>query len=287
MVTIIYGAEPWLSDHYREREIGGMDYVRATSFSSKEALYLKTQLLFDEPRVCLVLDSVKDISDKLMEYVKDPVKDSSLIIQLKEYDARSKAFKRLISCDGIELIECKRYSEKQYYAFLKGRIESAGKRISTEAFTTLARRIGYDKDDEVTLYTVENLLDNLINASDEEITSELVEDIVPLKNAVDRFGIAPLISKGEKEKIISLIPAIRKQVGTVAFLNILLRELRIAYKNKFFTRDEIGATSYNFKEWDVGRVRNAIVKVNGVIQDITQSKLPEEAALYVALDGIM
>jgi len=287
MVTIIYGAEPWLSDHYREKEMGGMDFVRATCFSSKESLYLKTQLLFEEPRVCLVLDDCKGISDKLIEYVKEPVKDSTLIIQIKEVDNRSKAFKSLIACSGIELIECKRYTRQQYHAFVKGRIESAGKVISADAFALLVERMGYDKDDSITLYSVENLMNNLIGASEDTITAELVEDIVPLRNAVDRFGIAPLISKGDREKVIELIPEIRKQVGTVAFLNILLREFRVAYKLKFFSRDEVGASSYNFKDWGCERIRDALVKVNEVIRAVTSSELPEEAALYVALNEVM
>lgn len=287
MVTIIYGAEPWLCDRYREKEIGGMDFVRATSFSSKESQTLKSNLLFGEPSVCLILDDVKGINDKLLDYVADPVKDSNLVIQLKEYDSRSKAFKQLIYSDGIELIECKRYNQKQYTYLLLSRITKAGKKITSENMELLADRIGYLKDDDITLYSVENILDNLINASEDVITAELIGDIVPMRNAVDRFGIAPLISKGEKERVIEKVPEIRKQVGTVAFLNILLREFRIAYKAKFFTRDEIGAASYNFKDWSLERIKKALVDTSDVIKAVTSSLMPEEAALYVLIDNIM
>lgn len=287
MVTVIYGAEPWLCDRYREKEIGGMDFIRATSFSSKESQTLKTQFLFGEPCVCLVLDDVKGINDKLLSYVAEPIEDSTLVIQVKEYDNRSKAFKQLISAKGVQLIECKRYNQKQYLSFLLNRIEKSGKKITADDMNLLAERIGYLKDDDLTLYSVENILNNLINASADVITAELIDDIVPLRNAVDRFGIAPLISKGEKEKVIALLPEIRKQVGTVAFLNILLREFRIAYKSKYFSREEIGAACYNFKDWSIERIKNALVDTNNVIQAVTSSLMPEEAALYVVLDSIM
>ena len=75
--------------------------------------------------------------------------------------------------------------------------------------------------------------------------------------------------------------------GAVAFLSILYREFRIAYKAKFFSASEIGAWRVNFKSWSEEELLLAMQIVGSSIEKQKSNLLPEEICIAVTMQKLI
>lgn len=289
MVTLIYGPETYLKDREKASRTKGMDdVVHTRKFDIEESEALSFPGFFD-PVMVLSLEKEKDISGELIAYCKSPNLSATLIIVMQSVDERSKIWKELVAVKNVEKIYCKRVDGEKLNIFVLSVLKSAGKTIRKDVFAHLCERIGYESDADMTLYSVGNLLSNLVAAAEgTEIDESIVDEIVPLKVCEDRFGMAAFLDKGDSMALYSQCELLTKEPGPVAFLSLLSRDFRVAYKMKAgFAYGAIGASTKHFASWDLSEIVEALDVLGELIAQSKEHSLPESVIIPMAFQRIL
>jgi len=208
---------------------------------------------------------------------------------MADVDKNSNKWKQLSSIKSIEKVFCKRADREKLNIFVLSVLKGAGKTVRQNVFNHLVERIGYEKDTEMSLYSVGNLLSNLCVAyEDTELTLDMVDEIIPIKECEDRFGMAELLDSKDSVALYSQCHLLTKEPGVIAFLSLLSRDFRVAYKMKIgFTYNDIGASTKHFTDWSREELLKSLEILAELIAQSKDGSLPEDVIIPMAFQRIL
>lgn len=278
-VILIYGDEPYMIE--REKALvaseGGM--VRLQEFTSDALHMLRSASLFGPARVLLEVDNLKKLdNDVFRRYVEDPAKDAVLLILIRKVDERTKLFSLLKENENILIKKCDKVSDKTLVTFLQGIFKRRERSVEENAFQLLVERLNY-RDADVTMYTCGNAITNMLDATDSAITVSDIDTFFPETAVFNRFKIAPLLEKKDMESLYKAAADLTKDPGAIPFLMLLQRELRVAYKSRYFSMAEIGAKCASFRNMSEKFLVAAMSIVSDTVVALKLSNIPEEIAV--------
>lgn len=278
MVKILYGEEPYIIEREKFEMADGGSFVRHQEFSAEDALMLRTPSFCGPRKMLLELESVREVNNTLINYLEYPCNGSDLIIIFRDFDEKSHIGRKMQKMPGIKIVNCKKVSRKTLQGFLLGIVRRNNKQIRQAAMDFLISRLGYVNRD-VTLYTCGNLLMNLIDGiEEEEITCEYIDEYIPERDMINRFGLIPLIEKKDSA-IYSISKNLTEEGGPIVFLMLLQRELRIAYKSRFYQVQEIGCWKTGFQSWSIDKILYAMDEVADIVYGLKRGAIPDSIAI--------
>ena len=196
-LTLIGGDEPYLIDNSKRTLIGtfelaDLNYMTSDVLDAEVLEHLFACPVMDDRRAALVrINHLKEAdNDTFREYLKNPV--GTLIIQFKEYDARSAFFQELCRKKLLILHNKEKLHSDQIQTFLVKQITHRGNKITPDALKALLERSCYQENDSMNLYVLLGYLNSLC-ALGNPVTKDMVCSIVPQYHNEDIFGIAKMI----------------------------------------------------------------------------------------------
>lgn len=147
----------------------------------------------------------------------------------------------------------------------------------------------YQYDPNVTMFTIGNMLTNLIDGMEVTgpVTTKDIENTFQRKDTVNKFGIAALLEKQDRGKLYQLVPSLQEENGSIPFLMLLMRELRVAYKSRLFSLEEIGVKTVNFKSWSNNQLIQGMTIVGDVVYKLKSSEIQESIAIPYCFNELM
>lgn len=289
-IFVIYGEEPYLINKKQADVISDESAFCHQQFTPDTISQLWQDSFFSaKPCGIVELEDIKGLNESFFHYVDNPNKEAVLAVTIRNVDERTREFKALLERKGkVQLVRCDKLNDKSYQAFVMRMISGAGKSIQRDTFGHLMDRIGYEDHSEVTLYTCENMLKNIIAACDgAEITDALIDGLYPMKNNINKFGVAGLIDQGDKAKLFSIAPVLTEE-GVIPFLGLLMREYRIACKAKLYPVSEIGVRScQNFRSWDMQELVTAMRIISNVVASVKAAVMPDSIAVAYTFNKLL
>lgn len=230
-IELIYGTEPYLIREYRENVVKGiampdLNVLVSSQFTDAERDFARQAPFFAERKVLILELEKLSASDMLENYMKDPSKRTEVYIFAKDVDRRLGIYKKFPK-DGIRQFD---KNPGMLRKWVMEYLSAKGCRISVQAYNELANRIHYDLDD-VNLYHVKAALEKLCSTAD-DITPELVAQLVAANEKEDLFGLIELIDRNETAELFRQADIMLKGGGqsVIGTLSLLLRSYRILYK---------------------------------------------------------
>lgn len=289
-VFVIYGEEPYLLNKRKSDLVSGRDAFFHQEFTQDTVSQLWQDSFFStNPCGVVELECVKGLNEAFFHYADNANEKAMLVVTIRNMDERTREYKTLLANKGrIQLIRCDKLSGKSYQDFVMRKISAAGKRIRRETFLCLLNRIGYEERSEVTLYTCENMLKNIIAVCDgEEITMAVIDSLYPERSSINKFGVASLIDQRNKAKLFAIAPVLTEE-GVIPFLGLLMREYRIAFKAKICPVSEIGVrASRNFCTWDMPELVKAMRIISSVTAFVKEAAMPDSIAIAYTFNQLL
>ena len=277
-VTVIYGCEPYMIEHYKSKSLTGRA-MHFTEFSEEALSQLRTLSLFGAPEVLVDAESLSVLDhERFWRYLASPSEEGSLVVVIRKVDERTKAFKKLKESSNIILRKCDKLDGTRFQNFLLGIVKKRSRKIEADAFQLLMERLGYS-DPDVNLYTCGNAVMQMLDGTDGDITRKMVEFLFPAEEDVNRFQVGGLIESRKCAALYEAAAKLTKDPGPIPFLMLLQRELRIAYKARYFKPAEIGTRGASFKSWRENDLIAGMSIVGGIVEKIKRSEIPENVAI--------
>lgn len=289
-VTLFYGEEDyciWFKKHKILDSIESLNFnMGEFEVFDKDTLdFCNTFPFMSSKRACILQPKeLKELDCKLfLDYIKSPVETTEVIIIPQKVDKRSKLYKTMKEACVIE--ECNKLEtlekvKKMVAIFLK----DTGAKIKEDACDELIRRLNYFRRSEVTLWTLKNTLMNL-SQSAEIVDLALVESLVEDNEKENVFALIDCLKRGD-------MPALRRQEelilraeGTpIGALSAMLREFRIAYKQKLFgvSPREIGVQSISLTGESEEYLIRGLTVITETISSIKSGTVSASNALSLA-----
>lgn len=270
-----------------------------TSFLGKDAdaqmLYdaLKSISMFSPKNLVIIREAdklKKDVLDSLFRYLQSPSPASTLVIEAKKLDGRSK-FMKAVEKQSV-IVECKSLYANQVPSWINIEVARLGKRISMEAARFLGDMVGADLGqlkmsiERVSLYVGER---DLIELKDiEEAVIETAQRTV--------FELSDAIGMRKVDKALStLTNLLEAGQAPVFILNMISRHIRLLIKTRevsgkiqsmpelarylgvhpFFVKNYV-SQSRNFSAKELRRFFNLLSRCDRALKS---SRLPRERIL--------
>lgn len=200
---------------------------------------------------------LKAHADRLVGYLKDPVRTSTLILRTAKLDGRSRAAKAMVSTGAI--IECGRLRWADARAWLHVRAEAMGTKLAPQAASDLVEAVGTD------LLALGMELDKLIAYADGErsITPEHVGEVVTHGRQRSIFDLGNAVVAGDAAGALRLCGGLLLRGERREYIiSMLARQVRRLWSVHRLRADgasqqDIGR-SMGMQDWMVRRALNAL-----------------------------
>lgn len=268
-IQILFGTEPYGIDVKRHKLIDGVDSLNIRTFSgdfTSDILSVCQQYPFLADRKVVILDcaSLKNLNnDAFAFYLEAPSDTTDLLIIVKDVDKRLKLYKKLQAMKLVTV--CNKVSVDDFEKTILYEAKKRGGKITMGGLKAFSQRINYENVSDMNLVKAVSYLQTCIDLGEGDVTESVVEKMVPNFQEGNAFSVAPLIMSGDiagYRKEVSLLP-VENAIGTAS---AILRELRIAYKSKYFGLSELA------------------VKKPSVFKDLSKEKLL--SMIYIVTDRI-
>ena len=289
-ITLIFGEEDyciWFKKHKIMSSIENLDFnmQEFEMFDKDTVAFCQTFPFMSDRRLCILQPKdLKDLDCKaFFDYIKAPCETTEVIILPQKVDKRSKVYKAIKADCTVE--ECVKLEneiklKKMIAYFLKG----TGVKIKEDASDELIRRLNYFKSPEVTLWTLKNTLHNLSQSAD-IIDTALVEELVEDNEKENVFLLVDCLKKGDLKTIRRQEKLILQAEGsTIGALSAMLREFRIAYKQKLFNASpkDLGVQFISLGKEDISYLYKGIDVLTSTITGIKNGTVSVNNALSLA-----
>lgn len=290
MIRILFGNEPYAIDARKKKLLQGIEDVTQFEgkFDAETLRSCRTFSLFSDKRgVILRADSLKALDNKTFEaYRKKESEGTVLVVIVKNADARTKIYKHLQK-EGL-LISCHKVErEEDFQKVILYELKREGAKITPKAMEELARRLNYFELEDMNLMRVVGYVKTLAMLS-KEITEELVREHIPCFERADAFRIASLIEERNASGILHEINMLPK-TDAIWVLSLVLREIRIALKLRYFNASEIGirVERAHFMKCQKDQLTKALQIVTDGIAGIKKGLFPDDFALKTTVAEVM
>lgn len=241
-IQVLYGNEPYGIDVKRRKLVEGVDSLNIRTFSgdfTPDVLSFCQQFPFLAVRKVVLLncESLKSLDTKAFSlYLDSPVKTTDLLVIVKNVDKRVKIYKKLHDKGVIKA--CDKVSMGDFQKTILYEAKKRGGKLSVDGLNAFSERINYENVEKMNLIKAVSYLQTCIELGKGEVTSSVVEKAIPFFQDGNAFSIAPCIMSGD-------ISAYRNEISllqadsAIGAASAILRELRIAYKSKYFSFGEL------------------------------------------------
>lgn len=234
---VLFGDEPYIIDKKVEELIKGITYPETNlsyfdEFNDALKNILNTYPLMDEKRlVVLTLDDFK-CDDTMIKVMKNTPDFTELVIVSKSVDKRSTHYK-ILSKENM-IFECCKLTENQLKKFVLNTLDQGCSKISNSAYGLLIQRLNYFQNPDVSLYTVEIFLKQLMFLN-KVITDEEIYRVMPETSQDKLYALSKAILTGKADKAFSLaLDFIDRGENTIGMLTLLHRVFKLAYKASLY-----------------------------------------------------
>lgn len=258
--SVITGEEPYIIDKMvaKIKEQIRFPEMNLSSFEQLDEEVrgiIKSIPMVDEKRVVILsFDEIKGSdSDELLKTVKGIPVTTEFVVVARSIDKRS-AFYKFVKKEE-KLQECNKLTETQLRRFAFDILEEKGSKITNSAYSLLVKHMNYFEDPEVSLYTVEVFIRQLMYLST-IITDYEVQKVVPESSNEKIYMLTKAMLSGNQEKTFSLaLDFIEREENVIGVLSMMLRVFRLAYKaslyddyNKAELGSLLGVPLYQFQD---------------------------------------
>lgn len=281
-IHLIYGDEPYLIKRAVDKLLPRDGAARYQEFSSETVTRLSSLSLFGDNSVLVTVDSLKALDQKcFLSYIDNPRDGALLVIRVRDVDKRLSLFTKLRKSPSVAIREIGKADNNTMKKFIQSIAIRQGSSITSSDAQKIMELSAYQYDPHVTMYTIGNMLTNLIDGMEVigPITAEDIERTFQRKDTVNKFGIAALLEKQDRGQLYQLAPSLQEENGAIPFLMLLMRELRIAYKSRLFSLEEIGVKSVNFKSWSNNQLIQGMTIVGDIVYKLKLSEIQENIAI--------
>lgn len=288
MVKILYGNEPYLIEQVKQQfksqiQNQDMNYSVFDSYSSDVLRTLETVPFFEEYRMAYV--SVTELSGLGNAFLKDieNIPDHAiLIIHVLDVDTRQSLYHSL--CKTQLLQKCDKISCSEVSSFVLNEAKNNGAVFEKDALSLFLEYENYSDAKDVSLFTLADDVKKLASYS-ATITVSSVRIIIKPNVSRKVFELYKMLKRKD-------IIRLREQADicsdkVIGTLCALLRELRMAYKSKYFSPSDIGVKYVALKDMPKKDIVKSIDITMSVIDGIKDGSIPESDALFYAFTKIM
>ena len=288
MVTLLYGNEPYvilkrkakIVDRLQNKQ---MNFQRFEGKFDTEVYNscIAYPFLEDKRVVLLDIESLGAIDCPLFdEYISKPVDSTDLLIICKNIDKRVKLYKKLNSL-GI-LVQCDKLDNETLKKAILCELSKKGGNIQGLAMAELVKRLNYENEDSVNMFTIIGYIDNML-AIDKGITLEMVEKYVPKYEEANVFALSKLLLGDTSIELLREVDMIDPD-ESIKTLSLLLRDFRIAYKLKFFDKKDVADKGVftSFSNYSVDVLLECMQTITDTIGDVKSGKTTNQQALKLA-----
>lgn len=243
MVRVLYGDEPYLINHNKNKLVGGIEEyaLNVVDKYSDELLSSLGSSLFG--RVGLIIrDYIPIKSDAFKKFIKEDkdCEDYIVVFLPKSVDMRSSVTKEMLTLGMLK--KCDKFKRERIHCFIRQMLSE--KDISAELIDKLILRVGYYEDLAVNLYTLEIAAKKLSFVEEKEITEEVLCREIEENITGSAFALSELLFANRKSEYFSLYEKLTESEASIGLLALLLRTVRIGYKSKLgFSCGEMGVNS--------------------------------------------
>lgn len=270
MVKVISGNEPYMVDYNTKTTIGAfelpeLNFHSFDGYDESVTSFLSSPAFGDERRVALVkVANLKEVDTPSFNSFIASGSNNLLVIQAKDYDARTSFYRKLRGDGMVELCNKDDY-EDMLPRFIHSKASQFGAVFEDGVVEDMLQRCSYVDNEEVTISVIAGYVEGMAVLS-KHITMETMRSMVPSYEKENRFALAKMIMDRN-------VPELRKQAlllqgEEIACLSALLREYRIAYKAKYFPYKEIGVSSSILSREDKSYIMRSIDILTDTIRGI-------------------
>lgn len=289
-IHLIYGSEPYLIQRAVDKLLPGDGTARYQEFSNETVIKLSSLSLFGDISVLVNVDSLKALDQKrFWSYIDAPQDSALLVIRVRNVDKRLSIFTRIQKAPSVTIQEIRKADNNTMERFIQSIAIRRGSSITSADAQKIVELSAYQYDPNVTMFTIGNMLTNLIDGMEVTgpVTIENIENTFQRKDTVNKFGIAALLEKQDRGKLYQLVPSLQEENGSIPFLMLLMRELRVAYKSRLFSLEEIGVKTVNFKSWSNNQLIQGMTIVGDVVYKLKSSEIQESIAIPYCFNELM
>jgi len=281
-IHLIFGSEPYLIQRAVDKLLPGEGTACYQEFSNETVTKLSSLSLFGDISVLVTVDSLKALDQKCFwNYIDIPQDHALLVIRVREVDKKLSIFTRLRKVPSVMIQEIGKADSKTMERFIRSVALRRGSSITSGGAQKIIELSAYQYNPNVTMYTIGNMLTNLIDGMEVvgPITTEDIERTFQKKDTVNKFGIAALLEKQDRGQLYQLVPALQEENGAIPFLMLLMRELRVAYKSRLFSLEDIGVKTVNFKSWSDNQLIQGMTIVGDIVYKLKTCEMQESIAI--------
>lgn len=290
MVQVLFGNEPYVILKRKQKIVNSLQnkQMNLQSFEGKfDQNLFNSCILFpfmeDKRVVLLDIDSLSALDTPEFEaYIKKPIPSTELIIICKNVDKRVKMYKKLDSL-GF-LIPCNKLDSATLRKTILWELSHKGGNIQELAYAELVKRLNYESEDSVNMFSVVGYIDNML-AIDKNITLEMVEKYVPKFEEANVFALSKLLLKDTASDLLKEVDMVDPE-DSIKTLSLLLRDFRIAYKLKYFDKSQLanksGGIFTSFADYSAEVLVNCMQVITDTISDVKTGRTTNNIALKSA-----
>ena len=288
MVKVLYGNEPYVVAKRKAKIVNALadKQMNFQQFDGKFDVDVYNSCLLypfmeDKRVVLLDIESLGSLDNPAFEeYLANPVVTTDLLIICKNVDKRVKLYKKLKSLDV--LVECNKLDGDTLKKAILCELSSKGGAIQELALAELIKRLDYENDEAVNMFTIVGYLDNML-AIDKGITLEMVKKYVPKHEEANVFALSKLLLGESSAELLKEIEMVDSD-ESIKTLSLLLRDFRVAYKLKYFDKKDVAEkgvfTSFSNCSADV--LVECMQTITDTISDVKAGRTTNEQALKLA-----
>lgn len=281
-IHLIYGIEPYLIERAVDKLLPGDGTIRCQDFSEQTVARLSSLSLFGDTSVLVTVDHLKALDQKCFwNYVDHPQDKALLVIRARAVDKRLSVYGRLQKSPSVIVQEIGKADENTMGRFIRSIVKRRGSSIADSDIRKILELSEYRSDPHVSMYTVGNLLTNIIDGMEviAPITTADIEQAFHKRDLVNRFGVAALLEKKDRGQLYQLVPSLLEDGSAIPFLMLLMREMRVAYKSRLFSLEEIGIRTANFKSWSANQLVRGMAIIGDVVHKLKSAEIQEDIAI--------
>lgn len=295
MKKIIFGAEPYSIDQKVKEftsDLGDMGIVRFPSLSDDAFQAAEVYPMFTDKQVVIVeIDRLGACEDLVKAKIPD---FTDFIVIPKSVDKRTSSYKSLEKAGCI--VECPKLDIPALKKWILELVRAKGSSISEDILVKFVNYIGYEFDENVTLYTVEVAVKKLCLAT-AQITMADVEALVERSVNVKMWELSNVLLDKDAARLHSMAQKLldEKESG-IGMLSLLLRTFRLAYKASLCkgmkdadVGKKIGVPAFQYKKamkCSPEQISRSLDLLQGGVNKI-KSGLPERAIFPLTLSEVL
>jgi DNA polymerase III delta subunit len=276
MLTLLLGPDGFTKKEYI-RSLANKEKAEVALFVQPESLdlgQLTGQDLFGAKKVFVLQDAIKLINESNLPQMLET--NNQIILVEEKLDKRSTFNKNLLAHKSIAAVEFDLPHGKELNQWITARVKALGGGIQPQAVEMAAVFMGRDDAKETkfggkvvevqeiySLQDVENELQKLLAYADgKEITTDMVEVLIPQRKEADVFAITNCIGENNRQEAYRLLEIflatenISDEKGKIIQLNALLSEQfrNVAMVQDFTDRRVPEAEILEKTQWKSGRL---------------------------------